>query len=177
MLLLIIFATVFPTINHLYSTLASPIISEGYVAAAESLNLRVVSVYIPDGQRCDRAAHWYARRCYTAIGDTTWEDFCRPNPDDEHNFYMRIGECPGGRMCQNTLVQNEDDPAPKETISCIDRPYSPNLLSPNRQTGVYMAENVHSLDPAQRTVSAIVEINLAGATVAALMEGMYSIPD
>jgi hypothetical protein len=60
MLLSIIFATMFLTMDYLYPTFASPILSEGNIYAGESLNPRLaIARYIPGNQRhCETGWVW-----------------------------------------------------------------------------------------------------------------------
>jgi hypothetical protein len=81
--------------------------------------------------------------------------------------------CPIDQMCQDRLVQDDDDPEPKSTIACIDRATGHDHLSPNQQSGVYTIGNPDNLNAAQTIMSVTLEVNLADATVAALMEGTY----
>jgi hypothetical protein len=159
----------FLTMDYLYPTFASPILSEGNIYAGESLNPRLAMArYIPGNQRCREPSHWVARECITFTGsDRLWIDLCRPNPN---LFYVSEAACSPSKMCQNTQIQGDDDPAPVNTIFCIPRPTRNNLLVPGVQTGVYAVDN--GSNP-QHTVSVRLETTLGGATVAALMEGTY----
>jgi hypothetical protein len=167
MLLSIIFATIFLTINYLYSTFASPILSEGGVDAGESLNL---VKYIPEDQKCDQASQWESRLCVTYNGDRSWLDVCRSNQGGDPH-YMVDGSCRPNTICHPTIIQNADNPEPVDTIVCVPRASTKNVLSPNVQSGVYKVEN--GPGSSQHTISVILETNLPGATVAALMEGTY----
>jgi hypothetical protein len=173
MLLSIIFATMFLTMDYLYPTFASPILSEGSIYVGESLNPRLAMAmarYIPDNQRCLEPSQWVSRQCFPDDGsDRLWVDLCRSNPGVD-DFYVEAAMCSAHKMCQNTKIQNDDDPKPVDTIVCIPRPTGNNLLVPGVQTGVYVVDN--SSNP-QHTVSVRLETNLPGATVAALMEGTY----
>jgi hypothetical protein len=171
MLLSIIFPTIFLTINYLYSTFASPILFEGGVDTGESLT-PVIARYIPSDQKCTQISQWYARRCTTSLGDQGWVDVCRYNPDAVP-FYMVDGSCPSNTMCQNILAYSPTDVGPVETIGCVPRPSHRSQVIPRRQTGVYTVKNPSNTGSSQQTVSVTLETNLAGASVAALMEGTY----
>jgi hypothetical protein len=176
MLLSIIFPTIFLAINYLYSTFASPILSQGGVdpASDESLNL-VIARYMmyPDDHKCQEAIQWSTRVCTTHLDDHSWVDVCRYNPLNPVPFYMVDGSCPPTTMCHNVIAQYATDPEPVETINCVPRATSRNQLAPDRQTGVYTVENHSNSGSSQHNISVILETNLPGATVAALMEGMY----
>lgn len=160
------------TINHLYSTCASPIVSKG---AGQLLNLThplAKCVNIPPDQLCDNPGDWVRRECVTGLSDLEWEDTCLP---DHGSIYWRVGECTDDTMCQNTLTQDLGDEEPVETISCIERPRNNSQVAPDEQSGVYGVSNT-SHSSHSRTVSVIVETNLVDATVSGLVEGMYRIP-
>jgi hypothetical protein len=163
----------FLTMDYICPTFASPILSEGSIYAGESLNPRLAMAmarYIPFNQRCREPFHWVSRECFTHTGsDRLWVDLCRSNPNEDF-FYVSEATCSPHKMCQNTKIQNDDDPAPVNTIVCVPRPTNNNLLVPGVQTGVYVVDN--SSNP-QHTVSVRLETTLGGATVAALMEGTY----
>src|ERR1700733_7761664 len=79
MLFSIIFATIFLTINHFHSTLASPIVSNGGLAAGQSLNLTnslAKRVYKPPGQLCTKPGDWFSRKCLSHVDDSSWIDTC-----------------------------------------------------------------------------------------------------
>jgi hypothetical protein len=178
-----LFSIPFPIflINHLYSTFASPIVSRGGVAAGQSLKLMhslAKRVYIPPDQLCDNPDDWVSRECVTGLSDLEWEDNCHTDADV---IYLRVGECPEDTMCQNTLVQDENDEEPIETISCISRPRNNNVVAPDQQSGVSRLSNTSSGEsgPSQRTLSVMVETNLVDATVSGLVEATddnYVIP-
>jgi hypothetical protein len=162
----VLFTSVFLTINHLYSTFASPTVPKGDVG--ESLNLThqlVKRDYIPPDQLCDAPAHWVRRVCRTEFGDRAWSDSCRVV-----DFYWRMGACPLNTMCQNTLADN----GLKQTINCVDRPTTSSRSAPDHQCGVYKAGNRGSTDPAERIISVTLDSNYADATVSAFMEGILN---
>jgi hypothetical protein len=171
MLLSTIFTTMFLTMDYLYPTFASPILSEASIYAGESLNPRLAMArYIPDNQKCHQSSQWEARQCFTQGGsDRLWVDLCRSNPGADV-FYLMGATCAPHKMCQNTRIQDDDDPEPVDTILCVPRPTGNNLLVPGVQTGVYTVDNGGN---SQHNVSVTLETNLPGATVAALMEGTY----
>jgi hypothetical protein len=124
--------------------------------------------YIPENQRCLEPSQWISRQCLPKTGsDLLWVDLCRSNPGVDL-FYTEEATCSPHKMCQNTRIQDADDPDPIDTIVCVPRPTNNNLLVPGVQTGVYAVDNGRN---SQHTVSVKLETTLAGATVAALMEG------
>jgi hypothetical protein len=172
MLLSTILVTVF-LINNFYATSASPMLSADGVAGGESLDLRTNSVanYVPDDQKCPQPSLWYGRGCHPDRGDRAWYDVCRYNPG-QNVFYTKPGTCPENTMCQDTITQDDEDPEPRDTVSCIERPTNTNQVHPNQQVGVYIVEGSGTTD-AQRVVSVGIELNLARASVTALIEGAY----
>lgn len=161
MLFSIIFTTVFVTTNCLYSTFASPIMSNGSAVAGELLNLtHSLANYVPADQLCDQPAQWVHRVCQTGISDCAWSDTCCTNPA-RMIFEWKVGMCLVNTMCQNTFTSS---PGSKEFINCVDHPYNNNVLAPDQQSGVYSVGNIGNPNPAERIVSVAVQTNLADAT-------------
>jgi hypothetical protein len=78
--------------------------------------------------------------------------------------------CPENTMCENTL---SDDPVPKHTVNCIDRPVSNTQTAPGEQSGVYVITNAGSSKPVMRSISIAVGTDIVNASVSGLLEGMY----
>jgi hypothetical protein len=169
MLFSITFATICLTVNHLYSTFASPMVSKGSVVAGQSLNLTHLlekRVEIPPDQKCRQPSDWIGRRCMIEFGngDDTWADQCL---GDDRVLYWELGTCPPDKMCTNKFILPETI-----TIVCIDRPTGITDRGANQQTGV--AEVGAGGEPAREHVVSIPVLNpVPGASVSALMEGLY----
>lgn len=168
------FTTIFVTVNHLYSTFASPIVSKGDVATGRSLNQThslVKRAYVPNDQKCREPEDWNLRRCVTGGGDRAWEDQCIDH--DLHEYYG-FGSCPEDTMCMFAL---SPEPDVALTIACVGRPKdkSQSNNNPNSQTGVVSVPNsaFGTGDPVERIVSIPVVKAMSGASVSAFMEGTY----
>jgi hypothetical protein len=167
----IIFTTIFLTANHLYSTFASPIASEGSVAAGKSHNLThslAKRVTPPADQLCRQPSDWVGRMCLYTVNDRAWADRC---VGDDHVKYWRHGQCPPNLICMNKLGGPE-----LLTITCIGRPSEASTSGSNQQTGVVPVTNAASIRPAEKVVSVGVDKVISLASVSAMIEGMCPIP-
>jgi len=166
----IIFTTIFLTANHLYSTFASPVASEGGVAAGQSLNLThslAKRVNIPADQLCRQPSDWVGRMCLYEIDDGAWADRCL---GDDLVKYWRDGHCPPNLICMNKLTDPE-----VITITCISRPSEASTSGSNQITGVVPITNVNSIRPAEKIVSVAIDKKISLASVSAMIEGMCPI--
>ena len=133
------FTTIFVTIDHLYSTFASPIASEEGVAAGQSLNLTHALAkrnWYPVDQLCDEPEDWTFRVCFSAHLDQAYMDEC-VNIDGD--VYWKLGACPRDIMCMNTFGP---PPNYSRTAICMNRPLNsagnPSGNPPaNGQVGYY----------------------------------------
>lgn len=165
MLFSIIFTAIFLTVNHLYTIFASPIISNGDVAAGQSLNLTHSKIeYYPPDYLCQKSIEWAFRACVTEIDDRTWGDLCINSTTFDR--YGRLGSCPQNTMCMNICFSS------KITIFCIGRPSDVIDLSGNQQTGVVKIETGTTTVPMDYTVSVPLAKSISAASVSALIEGM-----
>ena len=182
MLVSIFFTTMFLTVNHLYSIVASPLVSEDDVVASDSHNLTHAPTkreYLPPGMLCEPGEIWYARNCFGEELDKVWVDFCW---DTVHGrLKERFGICPGDSICMNAWgPPNPVQPA--TTIMCflrpdqeIDNPKTIGQPPPPGQCGVYIVTKSYSLLPAQHVVSVPITKTITKASVAAYLGGTYLI--
>jgi hypothetical protein len=179
MLFSIIFTAIFLTVNHLYSTLASPMVSNG---GGKSLNLThslAKRDYVPPDVLCDHAEEWIGRSCLSIMDDRTWMDTCLTDEDDER-IYIRIGSCLSDQICMNTFVtvvadeeQNLDN---YRTIMCISHPF--DEVHRTEEKGLKVQSGVYTIDdggtgPAEHTVPVSIQDPISAASVSALIEGTY----
>jgi hypothetical protein len=168
--------TILLTINHLYSTFASPIASEEGVAAGRSLSLTHTLAkrsWHPVDQLCDEPDDWVTRKCFTAVFDQAYLDECL-NIGSE--MYWKVGGCPQGTICMNTF-----GPPPwyTRTIICLNRPSglagNPSGNPPaNGQAGYQQVSNFGNTATA-RIVSVELGKNVTAGAVSAIIEGTYKI--
>jgi len=172
MLFSAIFTTTFLAVNHLYSTFASPIVSNGGVADSQPLNLThslAKRDYIPGDQKCSQPSQWLSRTCRPTISDRTWEDKCLITFGHMSIISYVVSSCPVNQLCTNIL---SPEPNPKHTIACIDRPSGVTDVNPNQQTGVFRVGR--ALDgTGERIVPVPVLGYISHASVSAFLEGTY----
>jgi hypothetical protein len=166
----IIFTTIFLTINYLYSTFASLIVSNGDVATGQSLNvthLLAKRQWAPADQKCTTPAQWQSRVCRPTIGDRAWEDRCRgPTGGEVIRYVLSLCSDPN-TICSNQIYQN------KETILCIPRPVAQSQVpAPNQQTGVSQFGSIYDLN-VEHIQSVTLTNDISLASVSALLEGTY----
>jgi hypothetical protein len=176
MLFSTIFITTFLSINHLYSTTASPMDYKGGVTADRPANLThtLAKRYIPSDSLCRIRLGdvWLSRRCIPVINDGRWLDSCLRVVRGVPTVLGAFGHCPQGTMCENVLVENDDDPEfPDETIRCIPRPTVViNTGGQNQQTGVIRVEGVPGASE-EHIISVPLPHPISGASVSAYLEG------
>jgi len=173
MLVSTFFTTIFLTINHLHSTIASPIVSEEGVVAGQSLNLTHALAkreYVPVDQLCDEPEDWLSRSCFSAQGDRAYVDTCMNEDLDET---WMLGRCPVGTICMNTFSPPpEYDP----TIICMIRPLAlagnPSGNPPaNGQVGCQQVSNAGNGAPVERMVSVELGKAVTAGAISAYIEG------
>jgi hypothetical protein len=170
-MLLSIFTTILLTVSHLHSTLASPVVTEGGIAADQSPNLprSLAKRYVPLDQQCKYAVHWISRTCNPAFGDQFWIDSCGAYGYPAGEIRSTVhGFCTNNRMCSPTIREN------KHTIECLPRPGRPvvvaNAGASSQQSGVtVVGDRVHN--NRQYTVSVKLATAIKLATVSAILEG------
>jgi hypothetical protein len=175
MLVSTFFTIIFVTINHLYSTFASPIASEEGVAAGQSLNLTHALAkrdYVPVDQLCDEPEDWLSRSCFSVLLDQAYLDTCM-----YENLEWKLGSCPPGTMCMNTY---SPPPDVSPTIICMIRPLGPagnpsGNPPANGQVGYQQVSNVGNTAPVERIVSVELEKAVRVGAVSAFIEGTYKI--
>ncbi|KIM86070.1 hypothetical protein PILCRDRAFT_333260 [Piloderma croceum F 1598] len=165
---------IFLTINHLYSTFASPIASEAGLAAGQSLNLTHAlakrdSDYVPVDQLCNVPEDWLFRNCFSAYLDKVYVDECM----DDYEVYWKLGSCPQGTMCMNTF-----GPPPDyiPTIICLNIPLGPagnpsGNPPANGQVGYQQVSNAGNAAPVECIVSVELENDVTAGAVSAIIEG------
>jgi hypothetical protein len=166
MLLSIIFTTIL-TVNNAYSTFASPIVSNGNVAAGQSLTVTHVLAkrWYPDDQQCAKPERWRRRECTPLVGDRAWQDLCTgPQGDEIMHYVTRV--CPENTICADIIINY------RYTIACNAIPAVENVAGPSQQTGVAIFGQVYQPNMQFREpVTLMNDINTA--SVYALLEGTY----
>ena len=170
-----IFITTFLSINHLYSTTASPMDYKGGVTADRPANLThsLAKRYIPPDSLCTAQYAWISRRCIPVINDRRWLDSCLHLVNGVPTRFGAFGNCPEGTMCENVLVASDDAefPYPDETIRCIDRPtVNINTGGQSQQTGVVRVAGVPGASEVH-IISVPLPHPISGASVSAYLEG------
>jgi hypothetical protein len=92
------------------------------------------------------------------------------NPNSPR-IYSKIGGCEEDEICQDIRVQDTKDL--QESITCISRPVAPIQLGPHQQSGVITRSNSGSSSAQQEKIAVTLSESISGATVTALLEGMY----
>lgn len=165
MLFSIIFTTVFPTINHIYSTFALPMVSKVAASNATLTQPAKRDGWAPQDQKCTTAAQWLSRICQPDIGDRVWVDHCTGPQGGEAICYV-YSSCPERTMCSN-VIRNY-----KSTIVCIGRPSIDTVSQTGQQTGVFSVANTFDLNEEYiESVTLVTSISLA--SVSAFLEGKY----
>jgi hypothetical protein len=168
-----IFTIFLLTVNHFYSTFASPTASKGDFAG-QSLDLvhplakRIVT---PPDQMCDDEDDWVSRTCLTTQSDREWQDYCIDEYGDKS---WHKESCPENTMCFNAIGPG---PSHIKIIVCLDRPSDNTVINTGQnqkgQMGVYTVTAPTTLGPVERTVSVKLSNSLLAASVAGFLEGMY----
>jgi hypothetical protein len=164
-----IFTIILLTVNHLYSTFASPVVSKGGLGDC-SLDLAHTPAKqaSPPDQLCEEVDVWKERMCVTSSNDREWMDVCIHHVTEyEYNAYSR---CPLDTMCMNVL-----GPGPEHNfiIVCLERPSAMIHTSLEKQMGVFKVSAGIALVPVERTVDVRVAMPIDSASVSAYLEGMY----
>jgi len=168
-----IFIVTFLSINHLYSTTASPMDYKGGVTADRSANLThtLAKRYIPPDNLCRNGDVWLSRKCIPIINDRRWLDSCLHVANGVSTEFGAFGNCPEGTMCENVLVEDHDFPEfPDESIRCINRPtVNINTGGQNQQTGVVRVKGVPGASE-EHIISVPFPHPISGASVSAYLE-------
>ena len=160
MLSTIIFITIFLTINYLYPTFASPIVSSGVTHS-------LVDRWVPEDQKCATPAQWQSRVCRPTIGDRAWEDRCRgPNGGSVVRYVLSYCS-DANTICSNVIYRSA------EIILCVPRPVAQSEVpAPNQQTGVSPFGSNYDLN-VEHIQSVTLTNDISLASVSALLEGTY----
>jgi hypothetical protein len=157
------------TVNRLYSTFASPMVSKGGLGD-RSLDLAHTPVKRapPPDQLCEKEDTWKQRMCVTSSNDREWMDVCTQHVSDYE--YNRYSTCPLNTMCMNVL-----GPGPEHVFIsiCLERPSGLINTGLKQQMGEYTVSSPISLGPVFRTVEVAISNALSMASVSAYLEGMY----
>jgi hypothetical protein len=164
-----IFTIFLLTVNHFYSTGASPTVSKSDFAG-QSLDLvhplakRIVT---PPDQLCFDEDDWVSRSCLYIFNDRDWVDFCI-DEDGEEDWFEDT--CPENTICCTVIGPG---PSHIRTIICLERPSAIVNKSLKEQMGVYTVSAPITLGPVGRTVSVTLANSMLAASVTAFLEGMY----
>jgi hypothetical protein len=171
MLFSTIFITTFLSINHIYSTTASPTDYKGGVTADRPANLThpLAKRYIPPDSLCLRGDTWLHRRCIPTLNDRRWLDSCLRLVNGAPTIFGKLADCPVDTICVDELVESDDDL--DETIRCIDRPtVNIDTGGQSQQTGVVRVEGVPGASQ-EHIISVPLPHPISGASVSAYVEG------
>jgi hypothetical protein len=131
-----------------------------------------IAVFIPGDQLCSSGDLWQSRLCWRkGEGDSGWRDYCRSPLNRAGETHWKESSCTTGDMCHDLLAQDNDDPQPKQIVTCITRPTSDHEMVSDGQAGVIIVQNQGSA-PERQTVSIHVLQKFTNATVSAVIEGM-----
>jgi hypothetical protein len=189
-----LFSTIFTTssllvtASKLYSAFASPIVSNGDIAAGKWLNQThslAKRVDTPADATCLPDDDWVMRRCMPSLGSTIWSDMCLGRFGGERYpyFYVNQRNCPLFTMCADLDIPSHNlvDTRPTLTVVCIpialDRVA---ILTDPTGTHIYQIGVVNVVGPGApgpqnrgRTVSIVVQNAIPRASVSALLQGTY----
>jgi hypothetical protein len=189
---IMLFSTIFTTssllvtASKLYSAFASPIVSNGEIAASKWLNQThslAKRVDPPGDVKCNQGDSWVMRRCRPTVSVQSWVDTCLG--DDVHGdprFYSVDGTCDPNTMCANKDIPSHNgvDLRQTQTVDCIVIPVHRAEIVTDPTGNIDQVGVANIVGPVgsgprnlKRKISVVLESAISGASVSALLQGMY----